>query len=87
MNTEIKDFLKEILDKLENNQLNDDQLAKIGQFRISYLYENQNENDIEYSQDELVKFLSLGWYIYTQLINNENIQDDQTNNDFIEEVE
>lgn len=68
-------FLKELANKIENNQIENNNIIKISQFMMSYNFEssNNNENDEDFSRGDLIKFLSLGWYIYTQVLNSETV--------------
>ena len=42
---------------------------------MSYHFESSDndENDEDFSRGDLIKFLSLGWYIYTQVLNSETV--------------
>ena len=68
-------FLKELANKIENNQIENNNIIKISQFMMSYNFEssNNNENDEDFSRGDLIKFLSLGWYIYTKVLNSETV--------------
>ena len=35
---------------------------------MSYNFQDQTNEEEEFQDEELVKFLSLGWYVYTHLI-------------------
>lgn len=64
-------FLRELADKLENNDLGEDAKKHITEFFmrfnfVSKLFEKIDPDNP--SEDEVLKFLSLGWYVYTQLI-------------------
>jgi hypothetical protein len=50
-----------------------EQVQKIGEFYMSYEKEiyDSGDNSTEDSMD-VVKFLTLGWYMYTHLLKNEN---------------
>ena len=67
-------FLRELADLIESKQLQPDQLKCIGEFYISYkMNEHLNERDDNCNNDfeemDIIKFLTLGWFFYTQLIN------------------
>tara|TARA_B110000438_G_C15806888_1_gene647825 strand:- start:740 stop:976 length:237 start_codon:yes stop_codon:yes gene_type:complete len=68
-------FLKELTNQLENNQIENNNIIKISQFMMSYNFESSNNNEIDedFSRGDMVKFLSLGWYIYTQVLNSETV--------------
>ena len=63
-------FLRNLANDIENNNIEDENLLKISQFMMNFQFQNQqDEQSDDYSRDDMVKFLSLGWYIYTQLLN------------------
>ena len=63
-------FLRNLANDIENNSIEDENLLKISQFMMNFQFQNQqDEQSDDYSRDDMVKFLSLGWYIYTQLLN------------------
>lgn len=55
-------FLRELANKIEGGVLNSENLERIGKFFMEYKYRNKI---VENSDDELINFLVLGWYIYT----------------------
>jgi hypothetical protein len=79
-NEKLKQFLRSLADSIESNEIREVQLSRIGEFFMSYQFQEQalvdnqseDENDITYSREELIKFLSMGWYIY-QLIQKDKI--------------
>lgn len=63
-------FLRNLANDIENNNIENENLLKISQFMMNFQFQNQqDEQSDDYSNDDMVKFLSLGWYIYTQLLN------------------
>ena len=64
-------FLRELADSVESNRIQSDQLKSIGEFYMSYKFNEQKngsgDNDIE--DIDTIKFLTLGWFIYTQILN------------------
>jgi hypothetical protein len=69
INHKLVPFLKELIESIESNQLSEEQLKHIGEFFMSYrFYENSNENS---NETDIVKFITMGWYIYTQLLKDE----------------
>ena len=60
-------FLRELATDIETKKLNNDKLIDVSKFYMSW---NFKEDKGEYSEDELIRYLSLGWYIYTCLLNN-----------------
>jgi len=63
---ELVPFLRDLANSLEENKLNNTQLLQISEFFMSFSFKKDQG---EYSSEELIKFLSLGWYIYTHLLN------------------
>ncbi len=75
-------FLRNLADSIESKELEPKQLKRIGEFFMSYQFQEQagrdmdtSEEEIEpcFSQADLVKFLSMGWYIYTRLLSEDTI--------------
>lgn len=73
-------FLRNLADSIENQQLLPRQLQSIGEFFMSYQFQEQaiKDNDDsspirEFSQEELFKFIVLGWYIYCCILDNNTI--------------
>ena len=58
-------FLRELANKIEGGLLNNENLERIGKFFMEYKYRNKI---VENSDDELINFLVLGWYIYTYFL-------------------
>lgn len=55
----LSNFLRNLASDIEENKLKDKDLQKIGEFYISWLYEQKEEN-----KHDLYKFLTMGWYVY-----------------------
>ena len=62
---ELVPFLRNLANSLEENTLDNIQLLQISEFFMSFSFKKDQG---EYSSEELIKFLSLGWYIYTNLL-------------------
>ena len=59
-------FLKQLINNIENGSIKDDKLQMITEFRNKYLFNNaDNNNDL--SEADVLKYLYLGWYIYSNL--------------------
>lgn len=69
-------FLRKLADKIENNTILPEELKSVGDFFIKHEFikhmEVENNNN-EFSKDELMKFICLGWYIYNCILKNESI--------------
>ena len=74
-------FLRNLADSIEKRQLLPIQLQSIGEFFMTYQFQEQairdNDNSIpiqeEFSHEELLKFLVLGWHIYCCILNKRQI--------------
>ena len=60
-------FLRDLAINIEQNKLNNDKLANVSKFYMSWKFK---EDEGEYCKEELLKYLSLGWYIYNHLLTN-----------------
>ena len=64
---ELVKFLRELSNSIENNDIEDKKLLEISKFFMKFkFYENGVYG--EYEKDEMVKYMSLGWYIYTYIL-------------------
>ena len=63
--------LNKIVENLKQNTEKED-IAKLSELLINYKFHKQMTNDSndsdEYSDKDMIRFLSLGWYVYTNLI-------------------
>jgi hypothetical protein len=60
-------FLEDLLNNIKNKNLSEEGLRKVSEFYLSY---NLLETDNNYSDKDLMNFLSLGWYIYENQVKN-----------------
>jgi len=73
-NDDIANFLINLSGDVRNNKLDAKQLQLVGEFYMNYSFneniraEETNQSGEVVDQNELIKFLSLGWYMYTFLI-------------------
>jgi hypothetical protein len=70
-------FLRELSNSIESKQLEADQLKCVGEFYMSYKFNEQKNGRLEnYDNDfedmDIIKFLTLGWFFYTQMNTNDN---------------
>jgi len=64
-------FLRNLANNLENGKLSSEQTLNIGEFYISYQFQNQlKENTEEFNETNIKKYLFLGWYIYCMILKN-----------------
>lgn len=75
-------FLRNLADSIESSELKPKQLRSIGEFFMAYQFQEQAVKDMEedgesdtpkFSQQELIKFLSMGWYVYQVLLKEETL--------------
>ncbi len=83
-------FLRNLADDIESNTIVPEQLRSIGDFFMSYKFQEQALKDSQSDDtkvprptpDELTKFLFMGWYIYQLILKKEHIpQANIENND------
>jgi hypothetical protein len=69
-------FLRELADKIDAEALSIEQLQHVGEFHINYITQNiTNESSTNYediSDMDLIKFVSLGLYMYKYYIGDKN---------------
>ena len=77
-------FLRKLADSIESEQVVPQQLHSIGDFFMSYKFQEQALKDCQStnlntsppsSPSELTKFLFMGWYIYQILLRSETLPD------------
>ena len=63
-------FLRTLADSIETNTLQSEQLQKVGEFFMSYkMSQNENQNTYEeFDTMDVIKFITMGWYIYSMLL-------------------
>jgi hypothetical protein len=74
-NLQLVPFLRNLADSIEKEQLLPEQIQKIGEFYMSYKLNTENSTEDPEGMD-VVKFLTLGWYMYTHILNKENTHED-----------
>ena len=76
-------FLRKLADAIENKELAQVQVQSIGEFFMSYQFQEQAYKDAEnntvsneynFSEKELIKFVSLGWYVYQVLLRQDTLE-------------
>ena len=65
-------FLRDLADSIDSNQLNVEQLKRVGEFFMSYKLQEEFSNDkdypsVEYDDMDIIKFITLGWWIYQHI--------------------
>lgn len=64
-NNELISFLTDMKEKLENEQISDDELQIMGEFYMLCKFKQEfAQMKAETDEKDLIKFLMLGWYFY-----------------------
>lgn len=80
----LSNFLRQLADDVQKNQVLSSQLQHIGEFYMAYQFHEQaikdndetlNSNTDDITSAKFIKFLVMGWYIYQLFNNNTNIPD------------
>ena len=70
-------FLKTLTSSLEKGELCTRQVQSIGEFFMSYQFREQAVTDRteypQFNQTDLIKFITLGWYVYQVLLTKEEL--------------
>tara|TARA_Y100000389_G_scaffold205068_1_gene262674 strand:+ start:7960 stop:8220 length:261 start_codon:yes stop_codon:yes gene_type:complete len=74
-------FLKNLTTSLEDGKLCKQQVQRIGEFFMSYQFQESADRDRntteqspeQFSKEDMIKFLSLGWYVYQILLRNDSL--------------
>ena len=76
--TNLIKFLRDLADSMERGDLSPSHKLRIGEFFMKYKFHEQADSDIlnteEFTHEEFMKFLTLGWYCYRVILNNQNLQ-------------
>uniref|UniRef100_A0A6C0D1D3 Uncharacterized protein n=1 Tax=viral metagenome TaxID=1070528 RepID=A0A6C0D1D3_9ZZZZ len=59
-------FLKNIITDIETQKLSDDELKIVSEFYMRYKF-NSESIDNTTSNEDFIKFLALGWYVYSYI--------------------
>lgn len=68
-NYHLINFLRKLSDELEQNSLSSEQNKQIGEFYMNYTMNTDTSEENKFSNEELVKFITLGWYMYRCILN------------------
>ena len=72
-NTEIVNFLKDVIVDIESGNVKDLKLQYVGEFLMGYKFHEFLEDECNTTTEDekdFLKFLFLGWYIYTFILRN-----------------
>lgn len=76
-------FLRELADLMQQGSLSDMQKQRVGEFFIKYKFQEQADKDsiqdqtiqeVDFTEEEFMKFFSMGWYVYRILKKDEKLQ-------------
>jgi hypothetical protein len=65
-NKELVLFLRNLADSVENNTITSEQSQKVGEFFMSFKMSQEQDKDCE--PMDVIKFITMGWYIYSNLL-------------------
>lgn len=60
-------FLRKLADSIDEKKLTDQQLCRIGEFFMSFIFKEKMKED-KHKEDDFLKFITLGWWVYTQIL-------------------
>lgn len=73
-NSLLSPFLRKLADDIDKKKLSPEEMQRIGEFYISWVfYLNLDEQEEEISDKDFTKFLTMGWYVYKQLLKSDTI--------------
>jgi hypothetical protein len=68
-------FLRDLADSVENEEILPAQKRSVGEFLMSYQFLDQmvidnseTETDINFSKHDMIKFITLGWFVYCMML-------------------
>ena len=65
-NNKIIDFLREVANSIEQQEVDENTLQSAGEFFMKNLFTKEIEKvDFTLEEKDILKFLTMGWYIYT----------------------
>jgi hypothetical protein len=71
-------FLRDLADSIESRELSKDKLKSIGEFFMSYKFHerrngwNKKDEKDEFTEIEVEKFITMGWYFYKIILAEKN---------------
>ena len=68
-------FLRDLADSIESNNIHNEKLKIVGEFFMNYKLQEElidKDSDKEYDDIDIIKFITLGWWIYQHILSNEN---------------
>lgn len=72
-NKKIIDFLRNTADLIEKNEINEQTLQLAGEYYMRHLCKTEIDDvNATLEEKDLVKFLTVGWYIYNIILKEKN---------------
>jgi hypothetical protein len=62
---DLSSFLRGIADNIDGKKLDDKDIQMVGEFYMNW---KTREDNTELTDKEYLKFFTLGWYVYTQIL-------------------
>lgn len=73
----LPEFLRELANDIESGNISDQQMKTIGEFFMRYHFEHRvlhvEQATHDFVSGDIKKFITLGWYVYTQLLKDESL--------------
>ena len=63
------DFFKDLIVQLEQKSINEAKLRQLSEFMLRYRFEHNGPST---ENDDFIKFMTMGWYVYSNINQNEN---------------
>ena len=74
-NYKIIEFLRNTADSIEKNEIDDQSLQIAGEYYMRNLLKTEVDNqNATLEEKDLVKFLTVGWYIYNIILKEKNLK-------------
>lgn len=67
---ELSTFLRNLANEIETGNMDPIKLQKVSDFHLQCRFQDQLEtmDEEEFSKEDMIKFISLGWYVYHVLL-------------------
>jgi hypothetical protein len=78
-------FLHSLATEIENGTISETNKRLVGELYMTLHFKNELKNNT-ISENDMSKFLVLGWYIYTSILNKEDEGDDQGDDEGDDEI-
>lgn len=71
-NSLLAPFLRKLADDLDQKKLSPEELQLVGDFYMSWVL-NSDSDESEISDKEFMKFVTMGWYVYRQILKGQTV--------------